>query len=321
MKGALRGALSVHPEVADALAEGRPVVALESTLIAHGLPRAIGVETARGIEQVVRDGGAVPATIAVLDGRIRVGLGLDDLERLTAEPAIAKLSRRDLAVALALGGDGATTVAATMMCAAMAGIRIFATGGIGGVHRGAESSFDISADLEELAQTRVAVVCAGAKVILDLPKTLEYLETRGVPVLGFGTDGFPAFYCRDSGLPVSYRCDDADAVSRVLRVHWALDHAGGVLVAVPIPEHDALSAAEVEAELGLAFAAAASRGIVGQALTPFLLERLHVSSGGRTLAANIALVRNNAGIAAAIAVAWQKGASAIAVNGRAGRYR
>ncbi|MEI6558863.1 MAG: pseudouridine-5'-phosphate glycosidase [Rhodospirillaceae bacterium] len=299
------GVLAVDPEVAEALAAGRPVVALESTVIAHGLPRIVAAETARAIEAAVRAGGAVPATIAVLDGRIRVGLDDDGLARLTHSPPVAKLSRRDLAVALATGGDGATTVAATMIAAALAGIRVFATGGIGGVHRGAARSFDISADLEELARTGVAVVCAGAKSILDLPKTLEYLETRGVPVLGLGTDRFPAFYVRDSGLRVSHRCADAAAVARILRVHWQLAPDGGVVVAVPIPEADALPAAEVEAEVRGALTEARTRGISGPALTPFLLNRLAEASGGRTLLANIALLKHNAVAAAAIAVAWR----------------
>ena len=304
VSGGLQGYLSVDDEVADALRNRRPVVALESTLFVHGLPRAIGAETARAVEAVVRAGGAVPATVAVLDGRIRIGLSDEDIDRLTGESSVAKLSRRDLPVALAVGGAGATTVAATMICAALAGIRVFATGGVGGVHRGAETSFDISPDLEELARTGVAVVCAGAKAILDLPKTLEVLETRGVPVLGLATDRFPAFYYRDSGLPVSHRCEDACAVARVLRLRWALDASGGVLVACPIPEADAMPAAEIEAALALALAEAAARGITGPAVTPFLLSRLAEETGGRTLNANLALVRNNAQAAAAIAVAY-----------------
>ena len=298
--------LSVHPEVAEALAGGRPVVALESTVIAHGLPRIVAAETARAVEAAVRSGCAVPATIAVLDGRIRVGLDEDGLTRLTSGSAVPKLSRRDLPVALATGGDGATTVATTMIAAALAGIRVFATGGIGGVHRGAAESFDISADLEELARTGVAVVCAGAKSILDLPKTLEYLETRGVPVLGLGTDRFPAFYVRDSGLPVSHACADAEAVARILRVRWLLDNDGGVVVANPIPEAEALPEPEIEASIRGAIAEARGRGIAGPALTPFLLSRLAEASGGRTLLANIALLKHNAGAAAAIAAAYRK---------------
>lgn len=295
--------LSLRPEVAAALAEGRPVVALESTIIAHGLPRDVAGDTARAIETAVRAGGAVPATIAVLGGRIHIGLEPDGLDRLASGPPVAKLSRRDLPVALATGADGATTVAATMICAALAGIRVFATGGIGGVHRGAETSFDISPDLTELARTPVAVVCAGAKAILDLPKTLEVLETLGVPVLGLGTDAFPAFYSRTSGLPVSHRCADAEAVARILRLRWALDASGGVLVAVPVPEAEALPAADIEAALAPLLVEAAARGVTGQAVTPFLLSRLVEATDGRALAANIALIRNNARAAATIAAA------------------
>ncbi len=296
--------MSVDSEVAEALADRRPVVALESTIIAHGLPRPVAAQTARAVEAVVRASGATPATIAVLDGRIRIGLSDDDLARLVAEPPVPKLSRRDLPVALACGGDGATTVAATMICAALAGIRVFATGGIGGVHRGAECSFDISPDLEELARTGVAVVCAGAKSMLDLPKTLEYLETRGVPVLGLGTSSFPAFFVRDSGLPVSHPCADAETVARVLRMRWLLDPNGGVVVATPIPPADALSAADVDGLLAPALAEATARGITGPAVTPFLLSRLAEQSQGRTVAANLALVTANARAAAAVAVAY-----------------
>ncbi len=291
-------------EVADALWRRRPVVALESTIIAHGLPRSMALETARALEDAVRAAGAVPATIAVLDGRIRVGLSEQDLVRLVDEPPVAKLSRRDLPVALALGRDGATTVAATMICAALAGIRVFATGGIGGVHRGAETSFDISADLEELARTGVAVVCAGAKSILDLPKTLEYLETRGVPVLGLGTDRFPAFHVRDSGLPVSHACADADEVARVLAMRWRLDPQGGVVVANPIPMDDALPASLIDAALDQALADAAAQGISGPSVTPFLLDRMAGHSDGQTLAANVALVKHNAAAAARIATEY-----------------
>jgi pseudouridine-5'-phosphate glycosidase len=304
MRGSVQGHLSITPEVADALADRRPVVALESTIIAHGLPRPVAAGAARDLEAAVRAGGAIPATIAVLDGRIRIGLSDDDLARLAEGPSVPKLSRRDLPVALACAGDGATTVAATMICAALADIRVFATGGIGGVHRGAESSFDISPDLEELARTGVAVVCAGAKSILDLPKTLEYLETRGVPVLGLGTAAFPAFFVRDSGLPVSHLCADAEAVARVLRMRWLLDPTGGVVVANPIPEADALTAAEIDAMLAPALADALAGGLTGPAVTPFLLARLAESSQGRTVAANLSLARANAAAAAAIAAAY-----------------
>ena len=297
--------LTVHPEVADALTARRAVVALESTVIAHGLPRIVAAETARAVEAAIRAGGAVPATIAVLGGRIHIGLDDEGLARLTHGPPVLKLSRRDLAAALATGDDGATTVAATMIAASLVGIRIFATGGIGGVHRGAGETFDISADLNELARTGVAVVCAGAKSILDLPKTLEYLETFGVPVLGLGTGHFPAFYVRDSGLPVSHICAHAAAVAQILKVHWLLSPNGGVVVANPIPESDALPAADVEASVLRALKEAKERDISGAALTPFLLNRLAEASGGRTLLANIALLKHNATAAAAIASAYR----------------
>jgi pseudouridine-5'-phosphate glycosidase len=245
----------------------------------------------------------VPATIAVLDGRIRVGLGDAELQRLATEAGLAKLSRRDLPIALATGGSGATTVAATMICAAAAGIAVFATGGIGGVHRGGESSLDISADLEELARTKVAVVCAGAKAILDLPRTLEYLETRGVPVVGFRTSAFPAFYTRDSGLSVDHRAETADEVARIMAVQWRLG-GGGLVVANPIPEADALDPALVDRAIAAALAEAGQAGIRGKDVTPYLLGRLEALTGGISLAANIALVLNNAATGAAIAVAY-----------------
>ncbi len=298
-------ALLPTPEVADALSGGRPVVALESTVIAHGMPYPANLETARALEGVVRAEGAVPATIAVLDGRIRIGLDDEALERLARGGAgVLKLSRRDLPVALATGVPGATTVAATMIAARLAGIALFATGGIGGVHRGAETSFDVSADLDELARTSLCVVCAGAKSILDLPKTLEVLETRGVPVLGFGTDTFPAFYSRSSGLPVAHRCDSAAAVAGILRAKWDLGLEGGVLLANPIPAADALDGAAMEAAIARALAEAEARGITGKAVTPFLLAALERITGGRSLAANKALIRANAALAARVAVAY-----------------
>ncbi len=295
--------LSAAPEVADALDAGRPVVALESTIIAHGMPYPRNLETARAVAAAVRAHGAVPATIAVLDGRIRVGLDDAALERLATAPDIAKLSRRDLPVVLARGGDGATTVAATMICAHLAGIAVFVTGGIGGVHRGAERSLDISADLDELARTPVAVVCAGAKAILDLPKTLEYLETAGVPVIGYGTDEFPAFYCRSSGLAVGHRCDTPAEVAAVLRAQAALVYPGGAVIANPIPPSAALPEAEVEAAIGRALAEAEARQVHGKDVTPFLLDRLAAITDGRSLDANVALVEANARLGAAIAVA------------------
>jgi pseudouridine-5'-phosphate glycosidase len=295
--------LAVTPEIAAAVAAGRPVVALESTIITHGMPYPQNLETALGVEAVVREGGAVPATIAIIDGRLSVGVAGTELERLArAGHAAAKASRRDLAALVAGGGMAGTTVATTMQIAAMAGISVFATGGIGGVHRGAETSFDISADLEELGRTPVAVVCAGAKSILDIAKTLEVLETKGVPVIGFGTDAFPAFFTRDSGHKVSHRVDDAAALARIVATQFGLG-MGGVLVANPIPAADALDGAEIEAEIAQAVAEAERQAIVGKALTPFLLQRLFEATGGRSLVANIALVRNNAALAARLAVA------------------
>ncbi|PWC31015.1 pseudouridine-5'-phosphate glycosidase [Azospirillum sp. TSO35-2] len=293
------------PEIADALAANRPVVALESTVISHGMPYPRNLETARALEAEVRAAGAVPATIAVMDGRIRIGLDDAALERLaTGGPAVRKLSRRDLGVALATGTLGATTVAATMIGARLAGIAVFATGGIGGVHRGAETSFDVSADLDELARTPVCVVCAGAKSILDLPKTLEVLETRGVPVLGFRTDEFPAFYSRRSGLPIDHRCDNVQEVADILRASWTLGLEGGVLLANPIDDGDALDADAMEAAVAQALAEAEARGIKGKDITPHLLAALERITGGRSLTANIALIRNNARVAAGVAAAY-----------------
>ncbi len=297
-------ALALAPEVAAALAAGAPVVALESTLISHGLPWPTNLEAARAIEADVRAEGAVPATVAIIDGRLRAGLGAQELEALArAGPTLAKASRRDLPLLLAEGGNGATTVAATMIVAAAAGIRIFATGGIGGVHRGAAHSFDVSADLAELARSPVAVVCAGAKAILDLPATRELLETLGVPVIGFGTDEWPAFWSRGSGLAVDRRLDTPAAVARVLQTKWSAGLAGGVLVAQPIPAEHALPRECVEAAVAQALAQADGAGIRGSALTPFLLARVVEATGGASLQANVALVRANARLAARIAAA------------------
>ena len=295
--------LSIAPEVADALAGGRPVVALESTIITHGMPYPQNLEMARDVEAVIRRNGAVPATIAMMDGLFRVGVTTDDLERLAQTGGTAaKASRRDVAALLASGETAGTTVATTMMAAEAAGIRLFATGGIGGVHRGAETTFDISADLEELGRTQVAVVCAGAKSILDIPKTLEVLESKGVPVLGFGTDAFPAFWARDSGGRVDHRVDDAAAAARVIALQFALG-LGGVLVANPIPEADALDAGEIEQRIAEAIRDAEAQGVGRKELTPFLLRRIFELTGGQSLKANIALVENNAAVAAQIAVA------------------
>ncbi|MBJ7578608.1 pseudouridine-5'-phosphate glycosidase [Devosia sp. MC532] len=294
--------LSVSGEVKSALAKGLPVVALESTIITHGMPYPQNLAMAREVEDVVRKAGAVPATIAIMDGRLCVGVSGDDLERLAVEGhRAAKASRRDVAALLASGEMAGTTVATTMQIAALAGIAIFATGGIGGVHRGAEDSFDISADLEELGNTPVTVICAGAKSILDIAKTLEVLETNGVPVLGFGTDDFPAFWARTSGFKVDHRFDTAAAVAKMLSIQSDLE-MGGVLIANPIPEADAWEPEAIEAFITQALADAETQGVAGKATTPFLLKRIFELTGGRSLASNIALVKNNARVAAEIAV-------------------
>ena len=293
--------IDIAPAVAAALAAGRPVVALESTIITQGMPWPANLEMARGVEAVVRGNGALPATIAVVKGRCVVGLTDDEIAALAAARGAAKASRRDLAAMIAKGGDAGTTVAATMFIAAQAGIAIFATGGIGGVHRGAEASFDISADLKELATSPVAVVCAGAKSILDIPKTLEFLETQGVPVFGFGADVFPAFYARDSGCRVDHRFDSARDLAFAIRAQRAIG-PGGVLIANPIPEADALDGAAIEARIAEACREAEAKGIGQKAVTPFLLARINELTGGKSLAANIALVRNNAALAARVAV-------------------
>ena len=295
--------LDLAEDVRAAQADGRAVVALESTIIAHGMPYPSNIETGHALEDRVRATGAVPATIAVLDGRIRVGLDPAQLDRLAQTSDIAKLSRRDLPFALARGQDGATTVAATMICAHLAGVRVFATGGLGGVHRGAETSFDVSADLEELAQTPVAVVCAGAKAILDLPKTLEYLETRGVPVIGYRTDMFPAFYTRSSGLGVELRCETPQEVAAVVDAQHALGYPGGTVVANPIAEADEVPAATVNAAIETALQNADAQAISGKAVTPFLLAEVVRLTGGLSLRANIALAKANASLAGMIAVA------------------
>lgn len=296
--------LDLLPEVADALAIGRPVVALESTIISHGMPYPQNVETARRVEQVVRDNGAVPATIAIMGGRLKVGLDTAELEALgQGGAAVIKCSRRDIPFVLASGGMGATTVASTMIVAAMAGIRVFATGGIGGVHRGAQESFDISADLQELARTEVAVVCAGAKSILDIGLTLEYLETQGVPVIGYGCEELPAFYTRDSGFKVDYRLDSAEEIAKALRLKWELGLSGGVVVANPIPKPYAMPKADIDDVIHQALQEAEEQGIKGKAATPFLLARVCELTGGESLASNIRLVLNNAELGARIAVA------------------
>jgi pseudouridine-5'-phosphate glycosidase len=293
--------LDVAPEVRSALDQGGAVVALESTIITHGMPHPQNVATAREVEAVVRENGAVPATIAVIAGRIKIGLSDEELDWLGTAKDVMKLSRADLPYAVAAKHHGATTVAATMICAHLAGIRVFATGGIGGVHQGVESTMDISADLDELARTPVAVVCAGAKAILDLPRTLEYLETRGVPVVGYQTDDFPAFWSRTSGLLIPIRLDRPEAIADLIHTKEALALGGGILVANPVPKADEISAQEMKGFIDEAIAEARRRGVTGKAVTPFLLSFLFESTGGRSLATNIALVKNNAALAARLA--------------------
>jgi pseudouridine-5'-phosphate glycosidase len=293
--------LTLSPEVAQAQADGSPIVALESTIITHGMPFPQNVETARRVEAEVRAAGAVPATIAILNHHIHVGLTDAQLDALGQAKGVAKLSRADLAACLATGGTGATTVAATMICARLAGIEVFATGGIGGVHRGAETTFDISADLRELAETPVTVVAAGAKAILDLPKTLEYLETLGVPVIAFGQDDFPAFWSRSSGLKAPLRMDSATEIAAAHRMRARLGLPGGQLVANPIPPKAEIPRAEIMPHIEAALAAAAAQGIAAKAVTPFLLQRIFEATSGRSLKANIALVLSNARLAGAIA--------------------
>ncbi len=293
--------LSFSAEVAEARQNGQAIVALESTIITHGMPYPQNLEVARQVEADVRAAGAIPATIAVLDGQLHIGLEDAALEGLAQAQDVAKLSRADMAVCIAAGGTGATTVAATMIAAHLAGIKVFATGGIGGVHKGAEDSFDISADLMELAQTPVTVVAAGAKAILDVPKTLEVLETQGVPVIACGQDSFPAFWSATSDLAAPLRLDTANDIARAHQLRAALGLPGGQLVANPIPADAEIPNAEMAPVIAQAQADADVRGITGKAVTPFLLQRIFELTGGRSLTANIALVRNNARLAAEIA--------------------
>jgi pseudouridine-5'-phosphate glycosidase len=297
--------LSLTDDVRQALEARRPVVALESTIIAHGMPYPQNVETARAVEDIVREHGAVPATIAIIGGELKVGLSPDELDRFGRDGrSIAKVSVRDLPFIVAQKMDGATTVASTMRIAAMAGIHVFATGGIGGVHRGAEKSFDISADMTEFAASDVAVVTAGAKAILDLALTLETLETLGVPVIGLGTDEFPAFYSRKSGHAVPMRCAGAAEVAGVMRAKWAMGLKGGLVIANPIPADAEIPAAEIAPVIEAAVRKAEAAGVAGKEITPFLLGEIAGVTQGRSLAANIALVKNNARVAAEIAVAF-----------------
>jgi len=295
--------LLFSPEVAAARNAGLPVVALESTIISHGMPYPQNVQTAREVEQIIRDAGAVPATIAIIDGKICVGLNDEQLERLgTAQDAI-KVSRRDLAYVLSQKLLGATTVAATMICAELAGIEVFVTGGIGGVHRGAETSFDISADLQELANTNVAVVCAGVKSILDIGLTLEYLETHGVPVVSVGQPGFPAFFTRESGFKADFQLDAPEAQASFIRTKWQLGLDGGVVVSNPVPEESAMPKEAIDRITEQALKEAGERGVTGKAVTPFLLARIKELTEGRSLVTNIALVKHNALVGARLAVA------------------
>ncbi len=294
--------LSLSPELRDALRENRPVVALESTIISHGMPYPQNVETALHVEKIIRDNGAIPATIAILQGKLVVGCSHDQIEHLgKAGLSVTKASRRDLPVLLMRGEDGATTVTTTMIGAALAGIRVFATGGIGGVHRGAETTMDISADLEELARTPVMVICAGAKSILDLGLTLEYLETRGVPVIGYGTEELPAFYTRSSGFKVDYRLDTPQEIADAFRVKLDCGLEGGMLVTNPIPEEYSMDPDYINRNIEAALAECTEKGIRGKQITPFLLDRIQQLTGGQSLRANIQLVYNNALLGARVA--------------------
>ena len=299
--------LDVNPEVAQAIREGKPVVALESTIISHGMPYPQNVETALNVEKIIRDNGAVPATIAIIGGRLKAGLTAEEIEYFGKKgQAIHKASRRDLAVLCARGEDGATTVTTTMIIAHMAGIKVFATGGIGGVHRGAETTMDISADLEELGQTPVMVVCAGAKSILDLGLTLEYLETKGVPVIGYGTEELPAFYTRQSGFGVDYRVDTPEELAKIFKASHEMGLKSGMLVTNPIPEEFAMPKEVIDQAIDQAIAECNAKGIKGKETTPFLLARVAELTGGDSLASNIRLVFNNAKVAALTAVEYCK---------------
>ncbi|WPC43145.1 pseudouridine-5'-phosphate glycosidase [Clostridium sp. JS66] len=294
--------LDINPEVKKALEEGKPVVALESTIISHGMPYPKNVETARNVEKIIRDKGAVPATIAILNGKLKVGLTNDELEHLGNGKNVIKTSRRDIPFIIAKKMDGATTVASTMIIAELAGIKVFATGGVGGVHRGAQQTFDISADLEELSHTNVAVVCAGVKSILDIGLTLEYLETNGVPVVGFGTDEMPAFYTRKSGFGVDYEIDSVKELSDAIKAKWDLGLQGGLIVANPIPEQYQMDYDVINKAIEDALKESEEKGIRGKESTPFLLAKIKEITGGDSLESNIRLVYNNAALGAELAV-------------------
>ena len=297
--------LKLSPEVAAARSAGKPIVALESTIISHGMPYPQNVGMAQEVEHIIREAGAVPATIAIIDNKICIGLAPDQLELLGTSPDAMKVSRRDLPYVLSTGRLGATTVAATMICAQLAGIHVFVTGGIGGVHRGAETSFDISADLQELAHTNVAVVCAGVKSILDIGLTLEYLETHGVPVVSVGQQAFPAFFTRDSGFAADFRFDSALQQASFIHTKWELGLKGAVVIANPVPEASAMPKEEIDRITEQALLEAAGAGITGKKVTPFLLTRIKELTEGRSLATNIALVKSNARVGAELAVAMR----------------
>ncbi|CAJ1004408.1 pseudouridine-5'-phosphate glycosidase [Brevibacillus aydinogluensis] len=296
--------LTCTEEVRHALENNQPVVALETTIISHGMPYPQNIEMAKEVERIIRDNGAVPATIGIMNGKIKIGLTEAELEEFATNKSVEKVSRRDFPYILASGKIGATTVAATMIAAQLSGIRVFATGGIGGVHREGEITWDVSADLTELAQTNVAVVCAGAKSILDLGRTLEYLETHGVPVVGYRTAEFPSFFARESGFGVDFRLDTPEEVATLMDTKWQLGLNGGLVIANPVPEADALNHREIEAVIEQALAEAKEKGITGKQVTPFLLDRVKQLTAGKSLQTNIALVKHNAEVAAKIAVAY-----------------
>lgn len=298
--------LSVTEEISTAVAENRPVVALESTILSHGMPYPQNLEFAANVEKIIRDEGAVPATCAVLNGKLKVGLSADELEVMCRAEGVGKVSRRDLATYLATGQKGATTVATTMILASLAGIRIFATGGIGGVHRDGQNTMDISADLQELAKTPVGVVCAGAKSILDIGRTLEYLETMGVPVLGMDTEDFPAFFCRKSGFGVDYNVKDPATAAKILKAKWEIGLNGGAIIANPIPKEYELDFDEMEKVITRALESAKKDGVHGKNITPYLLAHIKDYTGGESFAANLQLAYNNAHVASRIAVEYCK---------------
>ncbi len=298
--------IDYSPEVKKAMKAGKPIVALESTIISHGMPYPDNLKTAKAIEDIIRKEGATPATMAIINGRIKIGLTEKELLMLAKEKDVIKASRRDIPYIVSTGKHGATTVSATMILAALAKISIFVTGGIGGVHRGAEETMDISADLTELAQTNVAVICAGAKSVLDLPRTLEFLETQGVPVIGYKTDELPAFYTRESGLKVDYNISTTDEIAKLIHTKWELGLKGGLVIANPIPEEDALEAKFIHNVIKKALDEARKNGIQGKEVTPFLLSKLKHLTDGKSLVANIALVKNNAHVGAKIAVSLAK---------------